>query len=301
MKYVLYIYSLFITTSILGQMNYKPSDTINIDGVNINYAMVGSGTENLVFLHGFALSTESWSFIKDRFDTTKYKLLFIDLKGFGFSSKPKKSDYSIEEQSKIVYGVLRTLELNNVTLISHSYGGIVALNLTYQSLTHEIALAIKREIFIDVPGFIDIKPKFINILKNNFLSFISLKIVPARILAKYTLRTTFYDYKRAKKNHLRRYTYFYKQKNTDESMVQAAKNIIPIKMNEIMNSYKRIDFPVLIIWGENDYLIKLEHGKRLNKEIKNSEFISIPNCGHVPQEECPNETIVEMLKFLDKK
>lgn len=282
-------------------MDFKPGNSITIEGLNINYKIIGKGSENLLLLHGFLLSTESWDFILGKFDSTKFRMICVDILGFGFSDKPLNSDYSIERQSKLIQSFLTKLHVDTLTIISHSYGGVIALYLTYLSLIEENNLKIKKEILIDVPAFSGIKPKFINVLKNDFLSFLSLKILPEKVLAKYILKTTFFDYPKAKNSHLDRYTFFLRKKNIDEAIVQMAKQLLPKKINDLMNSYKLIDFPVLIIWGNNDNLIKIENGKRLHNEVKTSKLVIIPNCGHVPHEECPDETFNEIHKFLERE
>ena len=43
----------------------------------------------------------------------------------------------------------------------------------------------------------------------------------------------------------------------------------------------------LIIWGEEDTVIPIKDGYKLNEEILNSRFVVLRNCGHVPPEEKP--------------
>jgi len=54
----------------------------------------------------------------------------------------------------------------------------------------------------------------------------------------------------------------------------------------------------LILWGENDKLIPLEIGQRLNGMIKNSVLKTIPNSGHSPLEEVPDSAAKAVWDFL---
>src|ERR1035437_4309755 len=58
----------------------------DVDNVHLPYQERGAGT-TLVSIHGFSSSTYTW---KDTFDdlSEKYHVIAVDLKGFGFSSKP---------------------------------------------------------------------------------------------------------------------------------------------------------------------------------------------------------------------
>ena len=48
-----------------------------------------------------------------------------------------------------------------------------------------------------------------------------------------------------------------------------------------------IEQPTLVISGDSDAIVPVEDSERLNAELPNSELVILPNCGHVPQEECP--------------
>ncbi|MFZ4671941.1 MAG: alpha/beta fold hydrolase [Flavobacterium sp.] len=299
MKQLIYLSMILISNLTSGQMSLTPSKFMQIDDYKINYTDHGSGKETLLFLHGFILSTASWDNIVKNLDTSKFRIICIDVFGFGFSDKPLNADYSIEKQAKIVNDFLINLNIDTITIISHSYGGVIALYLTFLSLKKENNICIKKQVLIDVPAFENSRPIFLKVLNNSFLSFISLKLIPANLLAKYILKSTFYDFEKAKRNHLNRYTFFLKMRHIDEAMVQMAKQILPDRIDDLMLSYSSINFPVLIIWGENDNLISLDFGKKLSHEIKNSAFEIIPKCGHVPHEECPSETFLIINKFLN--
>ena len=71
-----------------------------------------------------------------------------------------------------------------------------------------------------------------------------------------------------------------------------------INLEEISGRYKSINIPVLLIWGEKDKIVPLEIGRKLAGNIPNSKLVVVPNCGHVPQEECPIQAIEAMESFL---
>ena len=61
---------------------------------------------------------------------------------------------------------------------------------------------------------------------------------------------------------------------------------------------KSIETPALVIWGRQDKILPLECGERLNQDLRNSTLKVIDQCGHIPQEEKPEETIPLVLDFL---
>ena len=288
-------------TNMAQSKSFQRNDTfLSKNHVALNYLEKNNGENVVVFLHGFSLNLFSWeNFHKEIIDNTRF--YFIDLKGFGFSDKPKNSDYSITEQSNLIIEFLDTKNIKKFSLVGHSYGGLVSLAISNEIIRNRIDdLEIQKLILLDVPAYKEINPQFLKVLKNKFLSFFALDVLPTCFITNHTLKRTFYNYKQAKKNHFERYNYFFKIQGIDYSMRELANQIIPVNIDEIEKSLPLISCPTLIIWGENDELIPLEYGKKLNKKINNSILKIIKECGHVPHEEqmlLVKELLINFLKY----
>jgi len=50
----------------------------------------------------------------------------------------------------------------------------------------------------------------------------------------------------------------------------------------------------LIIWGDEDRVIPVANGRRLERDLPNAHLFVIERCGHLPQEERPDEVIALM-------
>jgi pimeloyl-ACP methyl ester carboxylesterase len=59
-----------------------------------------------------------------------------------------------------------------------------------------------------------------------------------------------------------------------------------------------IQQPVLVVSGDDDGLVPVTDSARLDTELPNSRLAVLPNCGHVPQEECPEEFIEAVAAWL---
>ena len=62
----------------------------------------------------------------------------------------------------------------------------------------------------------------------------------------------------------------------------------------------RARLPALVLWGERDNYVPIAHGEAFHEGIANSEFTAIPNVGHLPHLEVPEECAKLMLAFLRK-
>ena len=60
----------------------------------------------------------------------------------------------------------------------------------------------------------------------------------------------------------------------------------------------RIKAPTLILWGEADHLIPLEHGRLYEEKMKGARLSIVKGCGHLPPLEKPDDTARYVIEFL---
>jgi pimeloyl-ACP methyl ester carboxylesterase len=61
----------------------------------------------------------------------------------------------------------------------------------------------------------------------------------------------------------------------------------------------QLSVPVFIVAGAEDRLIRSWYFEAISAEIPNAQLSLIPSCGHVPQEECPDEFMKEVTTYLE--
>ena len=59
----------------------------------------------------------------------------------------------------------------------------------------------------------------------------------------------------------------------------------------------RIDIPTLLLWGHHDGFVTTKYGRQFAKAIPGAKLDSIPNAGHYPHVERPDETATRILAF----
>ncbi len=100
---------------------------VSFNGHKIFSVDEGKG-EPLLLIHGFP--TASWDWSKMLPELRKdYRVLAIDMLGFGFSDKPKNHPYSIFEQADLIEHFLTDKGILSVHILSHDYGDTVAQEL----------------------------------------------------------------------------------------------------------------------------------------------------------------------------
>jgi len=264
-------------------------------GISIHYEDQGQG-QPLILLHGYGASTYSWRHVLPYFSKS-YRVIAIDLKGFGLSDKPTDSDYSVLEQSRMVYEFIKVHRLENVVLAGNSLGGAVSL-LTFLMQSDQGAHHISKLILIDTASYNQDLPAYISILRVPIINELSLFLTSSNFKSRMILRKAFFDHSKITEEMVTTYGSYLSLPGASQALIKTAKQMLPSNLEEISERYKSIDVPVLLIWGEKDKIVPLEVGRNLAGNIPNSKLVVVPNCGHVPQEECPSQAIEAMESFL---
>ena len=106
-----------------GRMHHGTGSMARIAGVDIHWAEIGSGPP-VVLLHGLTDSHRTWRKIAPALART-HRVLMPDLAGHGLSSRPDAS-YSLDWHASVMGQWLDALDLEQVDLVGHSFGGGVA-------------------------------------------------------------------------------------------------------------------------------------------------------------------------------
>lgn len=86
------------------------------------------GRPTVFLIHGFPTSSWDWTPVWAALKET-YRLVAIDLLGFGFSDKPDPHRYSIMEQADLCEALIADRKLEAFHVLAHDYGDTVAQEL----------------------------------------------------------------------------------------------------------------------------------------------------------------------------
>lgn len=264
----------------------------DIDGVRLHYQEKGTGTA-LVLIHGFTSSTYSW---KDVFEplSRNFRVIAVDLKGFGFSGKPD-GDYTRRAQAQLVARLLNHLKIEKAWLVGSSMGGEVALNVALANPRLVAGLVLIGSAGVAVTGGSSLAPAYVRIpFVGRALTALALT---SDKLVREGLEKSFFD---DAKVTAERVAYYHRPLKTRGGQLAALRVRTQWDQFPIEQHLGRVDARTLIIWGAEDALIPLAAGRTMNSLIKDSKLVVIEKCGHVPQEEMPARVLQEVISFIGR-
>lgn len=258
------------------------SHFVNVDGARVHFQEFGEAADPLIILiHGYTASVYVWKTVAPMLADAGFHVIAVDLIGFGYSEKPSWFDYSIQAQARMIQRFMDRRGIGRAVLAGSSYGGAVAATVTLDSPER-----VEKLVLVDAVINDDLKSH--PVLKLASLPGLGEVITPflsdSRMFMRHRMHGTL-----AKANHhmitderienIRRPLF---AADAHHSLLATSRNW---SANHIQRDANQINQPTLIIWGEEDTVIPVKNGYTLHKEILNSRFVILKDCGHVPQEE----------------
>lgn len=249
---------------------------IIVDNLLISYNEIDGGDQKtLLFLHGWRSNKEIWNGAAKRIrelENEKISVYVLDLPGFGGSQIPSRP-MTVGDYATIVVEFIKKLELKNVIVIGHSFGGRVGIKLS--SANPEL---ISKLVLVDSAGFPANAPK-------KKLMAMAAKIV--KPIFKPQMMQGF-----RKK--------IYRQIGAEDYVAtpELQQTFVNITSEDLSSDLKNIIAPTLIVNGENDNDTPVAFGKKMNALIPNSKFLILKNSGHFSFLDQPEEFVKVVGKFI---
>jgi 2-hydroxy-6-oxonona-2,4-dienedioate hydrolase len=264
------------------------------DGFNIRYDEYGKGNpRHILFIHGLGSSSIVWRDIPQAL-SEQFHTICVDLIGFGGSDKPLLN-YTMSYFSQFVKSFLRQIGINDsdkVTIIGHSLGGYIAADYAIENKEQ-----IEKLVLIDSSGMLDRPTSLLEqyldaAMETDPISRYSKvkKVFEGLMSQPFRLLPIITDI----------FISVIEKPGAKHAFESAFRNSTATSIN--MERLEKIkDLPCLIIWGEKDDLIPLEHIDRFRQILKDADTIVIDDAGHSPFVEKTAIVYQKLLTFLIDK
>jgi pimeloyl-ACP methyl ester carboxylesterase len=280
------------------QLADSDSRFIEIEGLRVHYKTAGVGEPTLILLHGFGSSLFSWREVMAPL-TGLGTVFAYDRPAFGLTERPLKwqglNPYSSVYQPQLLIRMMDALHVEKAILIGNSAGGSIAMQTALLYPQRVIAL-----VLVDAAVYEGGSNPITHLLYQTPQTS-HLGILLARNIKTWgmdMLQTAWHDPTKITPDVMAGYTKPLQAKNWDRALWEIFRAGQP---GDLANHLNGSTLPLLIITGDDDHIVPTEHSILLAREIPNAELSIIPNCGHVPHEECPQaflKTTVDFLKGL---
>ena len=189
--------------------------------------------------------------------------------------------------------------LRDLTIIGHSFGGGVTLTLALKA-EQERQPRIRNIVLVDTIAYRQPTPTFFKILQVPVVGEVGMTLVPPEVQAGQGLRLAYYDRDKITAQDIAEYANTLYSPAAKHVLSKTVEHIITDNIDEIASRYKTIKMPALILWGEQDKVVPVFIGLKLHEEMRTSELTILTHCGHIPQEEIPEDTIRAIQVFLKR-
>lgn len=274
----------------------EDSKFIEVNGLNVHYKTYGQGEPVFILLHGFGASLFSWREVTAplaEFGT----VIAYDRPAFGLTERPLEwegeSPYSQDSQVELVIGLMDALGVEQATLVGNSAGGTISMltALKYPERVQSLIL-VDPAVYAGGGAPAWIRPLF------NTPQFDHLGPLVARQLqAQGTvfLQTAFHDPGKITPEIYAGYQKPLQVNDWDKALWELT---LASSESQLAERVGEFNLPVLVITGDDDRIVPTEQSLRLAEEIPGAELAVIPQCGHVPHEECPEVVMQAINEFL---
>lgn len=249
-------------------------------------------------IHGLAGSSRAWDGVIPTL-SDHHDLIAPDLLGHGESAKPI-GDYSLGAFASGLRDFLSVLDVPSVTIVGHSFGGGVAMQLAYQHphLVDRLVLigsgGLGREVswllrLLTLPGAEYLMP----------IGFPRPIVAWANGLGVHLGRRDIGTPKLAEL--WRAYSSLAGAENRT-AFVRTMRGLIE-PTGQVVNAADRLylasHVPTLIVWGEQDGIIPVSHALTAHELIPTSRLEILEGIGHFPHLEAPDVFCDVLLDFID--
>lgn len=279
-------------------MTATEPQTAILHGRSVTYVEAGAGPV-LLLIHGMAGSYENWQAVIDPL-ARHHTVVAPDLPGHG-ASAPGAGDYSLGAHAAGLRDLLITLGHGRATLVGHSLGGGIAMQLAY----HFPAMT-ERLVLVSSGG---LGPEVSPVLRAAALPGADLFIAATartaskagaaigRGLATIGLRPT-PDVAEVARGYAS-----LADPDRRAGFLATLRSVVSSRGQTVTASdrlYLAARVPVLIIWGARDPIIPAHHGKHAHETIAGSRLEIFDGVGHLPQLEAPGRFVAVLEQFIDE-
>jgi pimeloyl-ACP methyl ester carboxylesterase len=256
----------------------------------------GSSGPHMLLIHGFAASTFTWRHwipVLER----EYRVIAVDLKGHGAAPAPPGQAYGPFDHADSLIELLDSVDPAELILVGHSMGGGIALLLALRLIDERPGL-LRAVVLVSGAAYPQPLPPFVRWARKAWWSRVLFRLLPKRALIKKVLESIVFDPSSVSVEQIEAYAAPMRRSAHRRALLETARQIVPPDLPARSRRFGEIPVPTLALWGRTDNVVPLATGRRLEREMADARLVILEECGHIPPEERPEESLQVVLRFL---
>ena len=268
------------------------SNVVNVDGMRIHYKDTGpQDAPVLLFLHGFGSSLQTWDVWAVTLEQ-KYRVIRLDLPGFGLTGPSPSNDYSELNDVSTLTQFVDKLGISDLSVIGHSMGGKIAWTFAAAHPDRVKALVLMAPDGFPQPEAIGTKPYAMPAIMG------LMKYCLPRYFVRKSIEPAFANESALDDKMVSRYHDMLRAPGVRAAILERGNQTI---YTDPVPRLKKIKAPTLLLWGEEDKMIPSSNATSYAGVLAESKTVFIPKLGHLLHEEQADIGLAQLVDFLEAR
>jgi pimeloyl-ACP methyl ester carboxylesterase len=273
---------------------------VELHGHRVSYQAAGSGDQVVVLLHGITSTAEAWREVMPRL-AERYTVIAPDLIGHGRSAKPR-GDYSLGAYAAGVRDLIAVLGYERGTVVGHSFGGGIAMQFAYlfPEYVDRMALIASGGLGREVHPLL----RAATLPGSEWVLPLIAREWPVR--AGDAVRSAAAKIGIEAGPDLAEFARGYAslvQEGASDAFIHTMRSVIDHdgqRVSALDRLYLADQLPTMLIWGDADPVIPVEHGRNAHRVVPNSSYVELAGSGHWPMLDAPSRVVEELTGFIEE-
>lgn len=245
----------------------------------------------VLLLHGISDTHITWSKALEPL-ARRRRVIVPDLVGHGLSSRPDAS-YSLEFHAETIGALLDTLDLGEVDVVGHSYGGGVAqwLLLSHRDRIRRMMLVASGGLGREVSP--ELRLAALGLVERVGQPFFSLG-------TRVGLAAAGGHFDRSETDDI---AWMASRDGSARALSRTVADVIDLRgqRRHFLERAHEIGSlpPIALVWGGRDRVIPSKHGDDTLALLDGAQLSRFDDCGHFPHREAPERFANEVVRFFD--
>ncbi len=282
----------------MNDLGFSPG-FVDLDGSRVAYrdSGAGNGPETLLLLHGMAGVSDDWLPVLPSL-AEHARVIAPDLLGHGHSDKPR-GDCSLSTLAVWVRDLLDALNIPRVTVVGHSLAGGIAMQFAHQHRDR-----CDRVVLIGSGGLGQDLGWMLRVLSTPGAEHLIPAVTPKPVVSAGNAVRDWLTAAGVRAPRAAQAWSTYSaiaDPDTRYALMRTLRSVLDVK-DQPVTALTRLNgsaaMPVLLVWGEEDGVIPVAHGRDAHLALPGSRLEVIPGIGHHPHIEAPERVAGILRDFL---